>query len=90
MPAKEKAPSSGWRILEHLKRFGRLTTLEARRDLGIMNVSQRVSELRKKGFPIETARVYQPDETGAVHRVACYVWKGGKATQGDLWEDVAR
>lgn len=77
----------GWRIVEYLKATGRLTTIEGRRNLGIMNVSQRVSELRNKyGLPIQTSWVYEPDETGAVHRVACYLWKGGNSRQLDLWE----
>lgn len=74
------------RILEHLKSFDTLTTIEGRRDLGILNVAQRISELRKKGSPIETTWTWQPDETGVVHRVACYVWKGGNSRQLDLWE----
>lgn len=83
---EESGLSQCLRILDHLRSFGRLTTIEGRRDLGILNVAQRISELRKKGYPIETTWVYQPDETGAVHRVACYLWKGGDSRQRDLWE----
>lgn len=82
----ESAISQGWRIIEHLKKFGRLDTLEARRDLGIMNPAQRVSELRKRGEPIDTERTFQADGTGAVHCVAVYLWRGGKPPQADLWE----
>jgi hypothetical protein len=85
----ETAISQGWRIVEHLKQFGRLSTLEARRVLGIMNPSQRVSELRKRGLPIDTGRTYQADETGAVHSVAVYIWRGDNSSQCDLFEGVS-
>ena len=80
------AISQGWRIIEHLKKFGSLDTLEALRDLGIMNPAQRVSELRKRGAPIETTRRMRADEAGIMHWVAVYVWQEGKPPQADLWE----
>ena len=82
----ESAISQGWRIIEHLKKFGSLDTLEARRDLEIMNPAQRVSELRKHGVPIETARLTRADEAGVMHWVAVYVWQERKPPQADLWE----
>lgn len=83
--ADESAASQGGRIVEHLKRYHRLTTLEARRILGVMNPAQRISELRRKGAPIETGRTYQADETGAVHWVAVYLWRGENAIQADMF-----
>ncbi|MES2000361.1 MAG: helix-turn-helix domain-containing protein [Pseudomonadota bacterium] len=83
----ESAASQGFRILEHLKKFGKLDTLEARRDLGIMNPAQRVSELRKRGVPINTERTLEADENGAWHWVAVYLWRGNATPpQADLWE----
>lgn len=87
-PTDESAASQGCRIVDHLKKFGKLTTLEARSVLGIMNPAQRVSELRKGGKPIDTEWAFQPDETGAVHRVAAYVWRSGEARQPDLLEGL--
>ena len=82
----ESAISQGLRIIEHLKKFGSLDTLEARRSLGIMNPAQRVSELRKYGAPIETHRLIRADEAGVMHWVAVYVWQARKPPQTDLWE----
>lgn len=72
------------RILDYLANHGRLTTIDARR-MGIMHPGMRVCELRKRGAPIETARTYQADETGAVHFVAVYLWRGQDARQADLF-----
>lgn len=84
----ESAASQGFRILEHLKKYGQLTTLVARHELGIMNPAQRISELRnKQGEPIDMVWVDQQDEAGVWHRVACYLWRGGEPPQLDLWED---
>ena len=85
-PIEESAASQSARIVEYLQAQGSLTTLEARQRLGVMNPAQRISELRNRlGLPIETGRTYQADETGAMHRVACYIWRGGQAKQMDLW-----
>jgi hypothetical protein len=73
------------RIHEYLKHHGRLTTLEARQ-MGIMHPGMRVCELRKRGVPVDTVRTYQADETGAVHWVAVYIWRGESSSQGDLFE----
>jgi len=83
----ESALSQGWRLLEHLKKFGSLDTLKARRDLGIMHPAMRVCELRKSGVPIETEYAFRTDETGAVHWVAVYMWRNDATPpQADLWD----
>ena len=85
---KERALSQCARILEHLKHYGRLTTLDAR-GMGIMHPGMRVCELRKRGVKIETAWAYQADETGSVHRLGVYIWLGRDAGQSDLFQAEA-
>lgn len=41
------------RIMQHLRKYGTLTSLEALSLYGIMRLSSRVSELRKRGEHIE-------------------------------------
>ncbi|MBU4396472.1 MAG: helix-turn-helix domain-containing protein, partial [Proteobacteria bacterium] len=41
-------------ILDHLSRYGTLTTLEARSGLDIMHPAARVMELRQQGKQIDT------------------------------------
>lgn len=41
-------------ILDYLKDFGEITQLDALKDLGIMRLASRVSELKRKGYAIKT------------------------------------
>lgn len=45
-------PTQTKRILDYLQEFGSITQLDAIRDLGIMRLASRISELRKQGVPI--------------------------------------
>ena len=40
------------RVLEYIRQFGSITQLEALRDLGVMRLASRVSDLRKQGYNI--------------------------------------
>lgn len=55
------------RVLEHLNKFGELTTREAVIDLGIMCLPKRIEELRKSGVPISTT--YRTSPNGARYGV---------------------
>lgn len=53
---------------------GPVSTIAARRELGIMSPSARVNELRSLGYPIKTARISATEENGRHHRqVALYL-----------------
>lgn len=61
-------------ILDHLSRYGTLTTLEARSGLDIMHPAARVMELRQQGKQIDTIwTVEAAHQGGKLHRVACYL-----------------
>lgn len=47
-------PTQAQRVLDYIEQFGSITQLEALRDLGVMRLASRISELRKQGFPIES------------------------------------
>lgn len=65
------------KLLSHFKKYHRLTTLQAREELGIMHPSGRTRELIKKGHNIVTLRgLVEPDAAGLSHRVALYVYLG--------------
>jgi len=78
-----KPLSQSIRLLELVK-VHPFTTLDARR-MGIMNPAQRISELCKKGHPIDTVKTWQKDEHGHMHCVATYVWNPQQKRQSDLW-----
>lgn len=45
------------KVLEYIRQFGSITQLEALRDLGVMRLASRVSDLRKQGYNIVGKRV---------------------------------
>lgn len=79
-----KPLSQTLRLLELVKTRP-FTTLDARR-MGIMNCSQRITDLRKLGHPIDTTYTTQTDEHGYMHRVAMYVWNPQQKRQSELWQ----
>ena len=40
------------RVLDYMFEFGSITQLEALRDLGVMRLASRISDLKKLGYPI--------------------------------------
>lgn len=42
------------RILDYMEQFGSITQLEALKDLGVMRLASRISDLKKQGHTIES------------------------------------
>lgn len=40
------------RVLDYIEQFGSITQFEALRDLGVMRLASRISDLKKQGYPI--------------------------------------
>ena len=45
-------PTQNQRILDYIDRFGSITQIDALRDLGVMRLASRISDLRRLGYPI--------------------------------------
>lgn len=60
------------RVLDYLRQFGSITALEALRDLGIMHLSSRITELRRMGYPVERDMIEVKNRFGEKTRVARY------------------
>lgn len=60
------------RIMHHLKANRTLTSLEALRRYGIMRLSARISELKKRGEPIEKKMICVQNKYGETVRIAEY------------------
>lgn len=45
-------PTQNQRILDYIKEFGSITQLDALKDLGVMRLASRISDLRKQGYSI--------------------------------------
>ena len=64
------------RILEHFKKYGTLTSMEAFQMYGITRLAARISELREKGYDIRTVMIESTNRYGETVRFANYVYKG--------------
>ena len=42
------------RVLDYIDEFGSITQFEALRDLGVMRLASRISDLKKQGYPIQS------------------------------------
>lgn len=60
------------RVLDYLTQFGSITALEALRDLGIMHLSSRITELRQRGYPVQRDMIEVKNRFGEKTRVARY------------------
>lgn len=70
-------PTQAQRVLDYMARFGSITQLEALRDLGVMRLASRVSELRKKGHDIAGEMITVENRFGEKCQVKQYRIGGG-------------
>lgn len=69
-------PTQARRILLYMEKHGSITQFEAIAELGVLRLASRISELRKKGYPIEGKLVTVVNRYGEPCRVKRY-WMGG-------------
>lgn len=79
-PYNNSASTQRKRIFRYLEKNHKLSTMEAREQLGILHPCGRVMELRRKGYRIDTHWIKEPDANGVLHRVGLYIYKGRKET----------
>ena len=60
-------------ILNHLKKYHKLTDLEAYRDYGIRRTGARVWDLRREGYNIRTELTTKPNRYGKKTTFATYI-----------------
>lgn len=65
-------PTQNEMILDYMDEFGSITPYEAIRDLGVMRLASRISDLRKMGFPIESNTVKVQNRWGKPCNVKRY------------------
>ena len=63
------------RVLAYIREFGAITQLEALRDLGVMRLASRISDLKKQGYPIEGMIVCIKNRYGEDCRIKRYSLK---------------
>lgn len=52
MAKVDHKPTQNERILDYIDRFGSITQYDALRDLGVMRLASRISDLKRLGYPI--------------------------------------
>lgn len=45
-------PTQNERVLSYINEFGSITQLDALKDLGVMRLASRISDLKRQGYPI--------------------------------------
>lgn len=80
MKEENSKPTQAQRVLDYIREFGSITQLEALRDLGVMRLASRVSDLRREGYNIVGKReavVNRYEETCYIKRYREEVNNGG-------------
>lgn len=62
-------PTQAQRVLEYIKEFGSITQIEALKDLGVMRLASRISNLKDMGFDIKSEVVSVKNRYGE----KCYI-----------------
>ena len=52
--SKNSNPTQAQRVLDYIEEFGSITQLDALKDLGVMRLAPRISDLKKQGYPIKS------------------------------------
>lgn len=65
-------PTQNQRILEYLNKYGSITQLEAMRDISVFRLASRVSDLKKRGYLIDSEWMIVENKYGEKCRVKKY------------------
>lgn len=65
-------PTQNQRILDYIAEFGGITQLEALRDLGVLRLASRITELKISGYPVTYEWVTVENRYGEKCRVKRY------------------
>lgn len=77
MATVEHRPTQNERIIEYINQFGSITQLEALRDLGVMRLASRMSDLKSKGYPVVSKKETVFNRFGEKTPIARYYFEGG-------------
>ena len=70
-------PTQAERVLAYMIEHGSVTQFEALKDLGVLRLASRISELRKKKYEIEGQMVKVENRYGEICRVKRYSLRSG-------------
>ena len=67
-----RRPTQCERIIQYMTDYGSITQFDATKDLGVLRLASRVSELRKNGWPIQSKMDTVKNRFGEECRVKRY------------------
>lgn len=53
----EQKATQAQRVLDYIEEFGGITQLDALKELGVMRLASRISDLKKQGYPIKSETI---------------------------------
>ena len=68
-------PTQCEQIVDYMKQFGSINPLEALADIGCMRLASRISDLKKKGYPIISKRINYNNRLGEAKHFNEYRFK---------------
>lgn len=72
-------PTQNQRIIEYINEFGSITQFEALKDLGVMRLASRISDLKRQGYPIISKVETVKNRYGEKCHVKRYGIEGGES-----------
>lgn len=67
------------RIIDYITEFGSITQFDAFKDLGIMRLASRISDLKKQGYPIKSETETVKNRFGENTYIKRYSLMGGES-----------
>lgn len=67
------------RVLDYINEFGSITQIEALKDLGVMRLASRISDLKKQGYPIIGEVAAVKNRYGETCYIKRYRFPGGES-----------
>lgn len=71
--SEHSKPTQNQRILDYIEETGGITQLEALRELGVMRLASRISDLRKRGYKITSKMMPVKNRYGEVCHIKRYM-----------------
>lgn len=71
-------PTQNERVLNYIKEFGSITQLDALKDIGVMRLASRISDLKRLGHPIVSKVEAVKNRYGEKCHIKRYSLKGEK------------
>lgn len=72
MPKVDHKPTQNDRILDYMQKYGGITPLDAMRDLGVMRLASRISDMRRLGYEVIDEWVSVENRWGEKVKVKSY------------------